>query len=177
MATACSKPFYTPIQMSLHPCHLSVLQDMTAAVITYCGHFFHGNCLRKWLYVQEICPMCHTPIKPSTTIPAPAAGDSQPNPAQTQPHPPQQEPTTEHTDTHQGEQGPVEDEVHLLNKESDSEAPSRRMGLQNLKCRASGDTAGPGSSLEESLCNESDWESEQRTNQPKEAKSSMDREP
>lgn len=40
-------------------------QEMNAAVITYCGHFFHGNCLRKWLYVQETCPMCHQTVRPT----------------------------------------------------------------------------------------------------------------
>ncbi|KAL4641881.1 RING finger protein 145-like [Arapaima gigas] len=49
-------------------CHNDVcaicFQEMTSAVVTLCGHFFHGNCLRKWLYVQETCPMCHQPVKP-----------------------------------------------------------------------------------------------------------------
>lgn len=30
--------------------------------ITRCRHFFHAACLRKWLYVQEKCPMCSAPI-------------------------------------------------------------------------------------------------------------------
>ncbi|XP_050799294.1 RING finger protein 145-like isoform X36 [Gopherus flavomarginatus] len=42
-------------------------QEMTVAVITDCGHFFHTGCLRKWLYVQDTCPMCHQPVKPSAT--------------------------------------------------------------------------------------------------------------
>ena len=32
---------------------------MSSAKITRCHHFFHGVCLRKWLYVQDRCPMCH----------------------------------------------------------------------------------------------------------------------
>ncbi|XP_060781641.1 RING finger protein 145 isoform X1 [Neoarius graeffei] len=149
-------------------------QDMTSAVITYCGHFFHGSCLRKWLYVQETCPMCHTPIKQSTSIQTPAAGDAQPNPVQTQPNPHQQEPAVEHHDIHQGEQGPVEDEVHLPDQKAEPEAPFRRDHLQNLNCSASGDTARPGCSLEGNPCSERDWESEQRTNQPREANLTMD---
>lgn len=47
---------------------------MSSAVITYCGHFFHGNCLRKWLYVQETCPMCHQPIRPTFPGRAQASG-------------------------------------------------------------------------------------------------------
>lgn len=116
--------------------------------------------------------MCHTLIKPS--IPTPAAGDGQPNPAQTQPHPPQEETAPEHTDTHHGQEGPVEDEVHLSDRKSESDGLSRRNGLQNLNCSNSGDTAGPGCSLEGNLCNERDWIPEQRTNQSRGANSPRD---
>lgn len=34
-------------------------QEMQSAKITKCSHFFHGVCLRKWLYVQDRCPLCH----------------------------------------------------------------------------------------------------------------------
>jgi E3 ubiquitin-protein ligase RNF139 len=34
-------------------------QEMRSAKITRCNHFFHGVCLRKWLYVQDRCPLCH----------------------------------------------------------------------------------------------------------------------
>lgn len=34
-------------------------QEMKSAKITHCNHFFHGVCLRKWLYVQDRCPLCH----------------------------------------------------------------------------------------------------------------------
>lgn len=49
---------------------------MKSAVITPCGHFFHAGCLKKWLYVQESCPLCHGPLKSqspsSTLVPAPS---------------------------------------------------------------------------------------------------------
>ena len=38
-------------------------QSMSQAKITNCGHYFHAICLRKWLYVQEKCPMCHKEIQ------------------------------------------------------------------------------------------------------------------
>ncbi|KAJ6658586.1 hypothetical protein lerEdw1_019974 [Lerista edwardsae] len=38
-------------------------QEMSLAVITHCGHFFHGDCLRKWFYVQSTCPLCHQPVQ------------------------------------------------------------------------------------------------------------------
>ncbi|XP_030626949.1 RING finger protein 145 [Chanos chanos] len=62
-------------------------QEMTSAVITYCGHFFHGSCLRKWLYVQETCPMCHAPIKPTAPAQPAAAGDEVATPAAPEAHP------------------------------------------------------------------------------------------
>lgn len=46
-------------------CVFSV-QDMNSAVITPCSHFFHAGCLKKWLYVQETCPLCHSQLKSQT---------------------------------------------------------------------------------------------------------------
>uniref|UniRef100_T1PA16 TRC8 n=1 Tax=Musca domestica TaxID=7370 RepID=T1PA16_MUSDO len=34
-------------------------QEMHSAKITRCRHYFHSVCLRKWLYVQDRCPLCH----------------------------------------------------------------------------------------------------------------------
>lgn len=49
---------------------------MKTAVITPCGHFFHAGCLKKWLYVQETCPLCHGHLKSqpqSSNTPIPTA--------------------------------------------------------------------------------------------------------
>uniref|UniRef100_A0AAX7V1Q0 RING finger protein 145 n=1 Tax=Astatotilapia calliptera TaxID=8154 RepID=A0AAX7V1Q0_ASTCA len=54
-------------------------QEMSSAVITYCGHFFHSNCLRKWLYVQETCPMCHQTVRPTPPGQSQASADSPSN--------------------------------------------------------------------------------------------------
>ncbi|KAI4892064.1 hypothetical protein NFI96_022371, partial [Prochilodus magdalenae] len=115
-------------------------QDMTSAVITYCGHFFHGNCLRKWLYVQETCPMCHTSIKPPTSTTATTAGDTNPQPMQPQPQPPQQEPAAEHAYTqHEEEQGSQREGAHTTDKESESGEPYRKKSLHDLNCSSSAD--------------------------------------
>ncbi|XP_075609056.1 RING finger protein 145-like [Balearica regulorum gibbericeps] len=63
-------------------------QDMQVAVVTPCSHFFHAACLRKWLYVQDTCPMCHQQVTPAAAEedpnagraarPAPADGDEGP---------------------------------------------------------------------------------------------------
>ena len=39
-------------------CH----ENLETARITRCHHFFHSVCLRKWLYNQDSCPLCHKPI-------------------------------------------------------------------------------------------------------------------
>lgn len=51
---------------------------MNNAVITPCSHFFHAGCLKKWLYVQETCPLCHSQLKSQTPT---TAGPSQDTPA------------------------------------------------------------------------------------------------
>ncbi|KAJ8407658.1 hypothetical protein AAFF_G00275150 [Aldrovandia affinis] len=62
-----SLPRATDEQLRLHNDVCAIcFQEMSAAVVTLCGHFFHGNCLRKWLYVQETCPMCHQSVKPTS---------------------------------------------------------------------------------------------------------------
>ncbi|XKL63337.1 hypothetical protein PGB90_005701 [Kerria lacca] len=35
-------------------------QQMRTAKITTCKHYFHAVCLRKWLYLQDYCPICHS---------------------------------------------------------------------------------------------------------------------
>ena len=32
---------------------------MSEARVTPCQHYFHGVCLKKWLFVKQSCPMCH----------------------------------------------------------------------------------------------------------------------
>ncbi|ODN05482.1 Protein TRC8 [Orchesella cincta] len=34
-------------------------EEMESAKVTNCNHLFHAVCLRKWLYVQNTCPLCH----------------------------------------------------------------------------------------------------------------------
>ncbi|KAH3706594.1 protein TRC8 homolog [Dreissena polymorpha] len=42
-------------------------QELLTARVTRCNHYFHSVCLRKWLYVQDSCPLCHEVLyKPST---------------------------------------------------------------------------------------------------------------
>lgn len=59
--------------------------------VTRCRHLFHGSCLRKWLYVQEKCPMCSASInliiqaeeaKPTTTATEAPDNESSKSPGQ-----------------------------------------------------------------------------------------------
>jgi len=34
-------------------------QELRSARVTSCNHYYHSVCLRKWLYVQDNCPLCH----------------------------------------------------------------------------------------------------------------------
>ena len=58
-----SMPEATPEQLREHNdlCPIC-FQELLTARVTPCKHFFHALCLRKWLYVQESCPLCHQTI-------------------------------------------------------------------------------------------------------------------
>ncbi|KAK4289576.1 hypothetical protein Pmani_030530 [Petrolisthes manimaculis] len=56
-------PEATPEELEAHNDVCAICySDMTSARTTQCKHLFHGPCLRKWLYVQDKCPMCHATI-------------------------------------------------------------------------------------------------------------------
>ena len=55
----------SPAQLAEHGDLCSICyQDMEhpQAVITSCRHFFHSACLKKWLVVQDNCPLCTKPV-------------------------------------------------------------------------------------------------------------------
>ncbi|XP_053571315.1 E3 ubiquitin-protein ligase RNF139 [Bombina bombina] len=43
-------------------CAICYHEFTTSARITPCRHYFHALCLRKWLYIQDTCPMCHQKV-------------------------------------------------------------------------------------------------------------------
>jgi E3 ubiquitin-protein ligase RNF139 len=43
-------------------CSICYHQLNDGARVTNCGHLFHGVCLRKWLYIKDVCPMCHRAV-------------------------------------------------------------------------------------------------------------------
>lgn len=58
-----SLPEATEEQLSKHNDVCAIcFQQMNSGRVTACGHFFHGCCLRKWLYVKDSCPLCHQSI-------------------------------------------------------------------------------------------------------------------
>ncbi|KAK3851719.1 hypothetical protein Pcinc_041649 [Petrolisthes cinctipes] len=55
-----SLPEATTDQLSAHDDVCAIcFQELQSARITRCNHYFHSVCLRKWLYVQDSCPLCH----------------------------------------------------------------------------------------------------------------------
>lgn len=76
-------PFLGNLILNFVFCFLQ-LQDMKSAVITPCSHFFHAACLKKWLYVQETCPLCHGQLKsqlqPTSSPGAPTQDTANQNP-------------------------------------------------------------------------------------------------
>ncbi|XP_063781504.1 RING finger protein 145-like isoform X1 [Pseudophryne corroboree] len=60
-----SLPRATKGQLRVHNDICSICyQEMSVAVVTPCSHFFHADCLRRWLYVQDTCPLCYQQVKP-----------------------------------------------------------------------------------------------------------------
>ena len=43
-------------------CAICYSDMQLSAKITPCGHYFHGGCLKKWLFLQDHCPMCSAKI-------------------------------------------------------------------------------------------------------------------
>eukprot|EP00102_Acyrthosiphon_pisum_P026006 XP_016663216.1 PREDICTED: protein TRC8 homolog [Acyrthosiphon pisum] len=55
-----SLPEATSVQLSeLDDVCAICSRNIESAKITKCNHYFHGVCLRKWLYVKDRCPSCH----------------------------------------------------------------------------------------------------------------------
>ncbi|KAG1970019.1 RING finger protein [Pimephales promelas] len=97
-------PTASTLQLQQHNDICSIcFQDMKSAVITPCSHFFHAACLKKWLYVQETCPLCHGQLKSQLQpISSPgAAAQANQNPAEVEQE--QSEPQIE-LDTEEGTQ-------------------------------------------------------------------------
>ncbi|XP_033756615.1 RING finger protein 145-like [Pecten maximus] len=73
-----SLPHASPEQLATYNdvCPICYM-GLDSARITPCGHFFHGTCLKKWLYIQENCPMCHKKIDQITEDGSPqGSGDN-----------------------------------------------------------------------------------------------------
>ncbi|XP_034531526.1 RING finger protein 145 [Notolabrus celidotus] len=143
-----SLPRATEQQLRQHNDVCSIcFQEMSSAVITYCGHFFHGNCLRKWLYVQETCPMCHQTVRP--TSPGPASEDAPA--AQTQreaepePAAPEQDQNLDPSTETQGDAvtpDPAKEEGDCTTGDKDQPGEPQGEAVQGLRFSSSGDFVG-----------------------------------
>lgn len=63
-----SLPEATEEQLNEHDDVCAIcFHGLQSAKITKCKHFFHSVCLRKWLYVQDSCPLCHETLYKTET--------------------------------------------------------------------------------------------------------------
>uniref|UniRef100_A0A7I4XXH3 RING-type domain-containing protein n=1 Tax=Haemonchus contortus TaxID=6289 RepID=A0A7I4XXH3_HAECO len=51
-------------------CAICFMEMCEEARVTPCKHFFHGACLRKWLSVRQVCPLCYTELLDPISEPA-----------------------------------------------------------------------------------------------------------
>jgi len=105
--------------------------EMEAAKKTRCGHFFHSNCLKRWLFVQDNCPLCTAAIievreeqEKVTTPPQGGAGDEVQGARLVDEEVLEEEPAapTEHRNE-TGHDGAVEDEIELADLEPENFTP------------------------------------------------------
>lgn len=59
-------------------CAICFIDMKEEARITPCKHYFHGSCLRKWLAVKMVCPLCYTYMKEEDFKPSTAAVETVP---------------------------------------------------------------------------------------------------
>ncbi|KAG7254139.1 hypothetical protein CRUP_037623 [Coryphaenoides rupestris] len=82
-------------------CAICYQEFSGSARVTPCRHYFHAACLRKWLYIQDSCPMCHQRVyvedddeeararRAFTDNNAAREGEEEGPPGQPRPQPPQ----------------------------------------------------------------------------------------
>uniref|UniRef100_A0A1A8A9N5 RING finger protein 145 n=1 Tax=Nothobranchius furzeri TaxID=105023 RepID=A0A1A8A9N5_NOTFU len=106
-------------------------QDMSSAVITPCSHFFHAGCLKKWLYVQESCPLCHAQLK--SQAPAASASNSETNQSSAG----QEGASDENKDKTQSEDGDDDEEGSAGQEEDDGATSSSSSSCFPLESQTS----------------------------------------
>ncbi|KAM9348872.1 RING finger protein 145-like [Symphorus nematophorus] len=131
-------------------------QDMNSAVITPCSHFFHAGCLKKWLYVQETCPLCHSQLKsqsPTTPVPnqdAPAANQSPAGQDEGTANKAQIDGSLPDDRKEEGAGEQEGDNGHVLTAEETSSSPGVPSAPQHLKTSSSSSSSSPSPPVTES---------------------------
>lgn len=137
-----SLPKATAEQLQQHNDVCSIcFQEMSSAVITYCGHFFHGNCLRKWLYVQETCPMCHQAVRPKMPDTSQAT-DEAPPPAAPQNFPDEDEQQDLNLPNEQNDNEQIPEDQEVEDENRNEQSDSKKIDSQGLRFSSSGDIVG-----------------------------------
>nr|XP_009684010.1 PREDICTED: RING finger protein 145 [Struthio camelus australis] len=116
-------------------------QDMKSAVITPCSHFFHAGCLKKWLYVQETCPLCHCQLKNPSQLPGLGPEPvQQPNPGaeqNTSPGDAVEPPGVEHDNGPNTKDSPSKSNQQVADEQDSQEASAETEGSPSVDCDTS----------------------------------------
>lgn len=116
-------------------------QDLSSAKITKCNHYFHSVCLRKWLYVQDSCPLCHETLYKTDQPPVQEDDDI-----------PQENQAGEPTAAHEEPGGAANVEVECLDDDivQPADAASAPHGGNHMgNIRGGGDESGAGDNRED----------------------------
>ncbi|XP_023609845.1 RING finger protein 145 isoform X1 [Myotis lucifugus] len=133
-----SLPLATKEQLEKHNDICAICyQDMKSAVITPCSHFFHAGCLKKWLYVQETCPLCHCHLKNSSQFPG---SGTEPAP---QPRAGAEDNAVHQEGTQPAPQPRAGAEVNAVLQEGTQPAPQPRAGAEDNAVRQEGTQPAP----------------------------------
>jgi E3 ubiquitin-protein ligase RNF139 len=120
-------------------------QELLTARITRCNHYFHGVCLRKWLYVQDICPLCHEILCAETEPPVTDNSNEHIHPEDVMFHVnpiPDQDNTSSESDDDSSESSssstsPTARTLHVIQEATNDEPPESSDLLLNSGCSGS----------------------------------------
>jgi hypothetical protein len=63
-----SRPTKEQLDQKSDVCMICLGEMSTDARVTPCNHYFHGFCLKKWLFVKPVCPLCYVSLGDGTKL-------------------------------------------------------------------------------------------------------------
>uniref|UniRef100_A0AC34FTF1 RING-type domain-containing protein n=1 Tax=Panagrolaimus sp. ES5 TaxID=591445 RepID=A0AC34FTF1_9BILA len=63
-----TRPTKEQLDQKSDVCMICLGEMSTDARVTPCNHYFHGFCLKKWLFVKPVCPLCYVSLGDGTKL-------------------------------------------------------------------------------------------------------------